>query len=153
MQRSGKPTEYIFIKAETNSEYDGCDFIIVKVSKEWAATMQERLLLLEIIKKAKDFSHISFTGTIEGFYVYADYATGHILQGREPWCFIDITADELQDLEEVNSELYGLELNIDFFGNGSYEAHAVQSNDSFYTEGFKIAEVLCRLSTCNMRAV
>ncbi len=153
MQRSDKSTVYIFIKAATNSEFDGCDFVIVKVSKKWAATMQERLLLLEVIKKAKDFSHLSFTGTIEGFYVYPDDTTEHILKGGESWCFVDITADGLQELEEVNSELYGLELDIDFFGNGSYEAHAVQGNDSFYTEAFKIADVLCQLNTYSLRAI
>ena len=48
MKRSDQPTEYIFIKAYTNSEWDYCDFAIIRITEQWRTVMRKRLNLLAI---------------------------------------------------------------------------------------------------------
>ena len=142
MKRTDKPTEYILLRGETSSEFDGCDFAIFKITEAWVIKMIDRLQLLRFFKSDRDFSHIAYSETVEGFYTYPVEMTEGLLTGAEAWCFIDIAPDELQNIEEVNSELCGYELVIDSDGYASYRAYAEQNNDSFYTHDFKITSIL-----------
>jgi hypothetical protein len=46
MKRSDKPTSYLMIKANTNSEWDCCDFAIIALSEDWKQEQQKRLIKL-----------------------------------------------------------------------------------------------------------
>lgn len=146
MKRTDKPTEYILLQAGTDSEFDRCDFAIFKITEAWVVRMIDRLQLLRFFKADRNFSHIAYSESTEGFYVYPARTGVRLLAANEPWCFIDITADDLQNLEKVNTELCGYELVIGSGGYASYRTYAEQNNDSFYTHDFKITSVLKQLN-------
>ena len=43
MKRSDIPTPYLMIKANTNSEWDCCDFAIISLSEDWKKEQQKRI--------------------------------------------------------------------------------------------------------------
>ena len=51
MKRSDKPTSYLMIKANTNSEWDCCDFAIIALSEDWKQEQQKRQRMLDSLKK------------------------------------------------------------------------------------------------------
>ncbi len=145
MKRSDNPTEYLLLQARTTSEWDVCDFAIVRIGDAWKTKMSERLQLISQFKKDNDFSHVAWSDIVEGFYTYSESTTGIMLQKEEAWCFIDTMREELQNFEEVNTELCGCEFKIDGGGYASFRAFAEQTDDSFYTHDFKIAEILNKI--------
>lgn len=142
MKRSNKPTAYILLKAYTNSEYDSCDFAIVHITEEWKYRMLQRLELLTACKKDRYFSYTAYSAMPEGFYTYAKAETSNFLSGKESWCFIEISKEKIQDLQELDNELCGHHLQVDGLGMASYKAYAAQTNDEFYTDLFNIKSLL-----------
>lgn len=54
MKVSDKPTGRILVRANSNSEWDSCEFAIVSISEKWK---EEQLQRLEIIKPfAEDYN-------------------------------------------------------------------------------------------------
>ncbi len=72
MQKSETPTEYVIIKAYTNSEWDSCGFAIIHVSDEWRTTMQKRFEAIEPFKEDYTFYNHSYRDAPEGFYETPD---------------------------------------------------------------------------------
>jgi hypothetical protein len=60
MTISEQPTDYIYVKADSPSEWDYCDFAIVRVTDEWLDLLEERLALLEPFEERDDFTVWSF---------------------------------------------------------------------------------------------
>jgi hypothetical protein len=145
MKRSAKPTAYLLLLAGTTSEWDVCDFAIVRLDDVWKIRMSGRLQLVSQFKKDVDFSHVAWSDNVEGFYTCSESTVGIMPRKEEAWCFIDTTGEELQDLEEVNTELTACEFKIDGGGYASFRAFAEQNDDSFYTHDFKIQEILNRI--------
>jgi len=145
MKRSDNPTAYLLIQARTTSEWVVCDFAIVRLDDAWKTKMSERLQLITQFKKDNDFSHVAWSDIVEGFYAYSESNIGIMPKKEEAWCFIETTREELQNLEEVSTELCGCELKIDGGGYASFRAFAEQNDDSFYTHDFKIGEILNKI--------
>ena len=113
MKRSDKRTAYIMLKAATTSEYNECDFAIVHITQEWNMRMAERLQLLKLFQKDDSFISLALREAVEGFYTFPEDINSPFT-GREAWCFIEITPEELRDLPEINEEITGC--NILFYG-------------------------------------
>lgn len=147
MKNSDKPTGYILVEAETNGEFDTCDFAIIHITEDWRQYMWQHLQLLESVKHGKEFHSLSFWATTMSFYVFSEKIDKEILPEVATWGFIELAPGELDELEEVNNELCAHELQISKFGDGIYQAYGEQGNATFYTEPFRIADILEQLQT------
>lgn len=150
MKKSYKPTGYIVVEASTNGEFDTCDFAIIHLTEEWQRNMREHLQLLELVKHGAAFHGLCFWATTMSFYIFSEDVTKDILPEKATWGFIEMEPYELLDLEEVNNELCGHELQLSAFNTGFYQAYGEQGNATFYTEPFCIADILEQLAAQNI---
>jgi len=74
MHYSDSPTDYIFARAETNSEFDTCDYIIIHVNGLWKQRMLERLAIVQSLMGDDDCKHIAYRASPVGFYTFSSTA-------------------------------------------------------------------------------
>ena len=72
MKISDKPTAHILVKADTNSEWDYCEFAIIHLSEEWKAEQAKRLALVTPLKGNYHFQSMNFYDTAVDFYRTAE---------------------------------------------------------------------------------
>lgn len=93
MKKAEHITEYILIKASTESEWDGCSFAIIHITEQWKKTIKERLEVMNAFKDDDDFFHLSYWGAPKGFYKDPDdeaqWAEA-ILGQEDDWCFVEL---------------------------------------------------------------
>ena len=56
MKKSINATEYLLIKAKTNSEWDNGDFAIIHITDDWKKTHQRRLEAVKIVENDFDLN-------------------------------------------------------------------------------------------------
>jgi hypothetical protein len=142
MKRSDQPTEYVFIKAYTNSEWDNCDFAIIHLSPQWCAEMSKRLTLLQpFIDDDSFFSHCYWDRPV-GFYtnIMDDDITDHILNEGEEWVFVSFADNKPIAFPEPENALSTHELVLTKHGSAWFTALGKHTGEEFYTASFDAAE-------------
>jgi hypothetical protein len=144
MKKSETITDYILIRATTNSEWDSCDFAIIKLSDEWRDTMQQRIKAVEPFKNDSYFYHLSFWDAPEGFYknIDEDDLVGEILKTESDWCFIAIDETELEKLPVPENKLEAQQILVMKNGYARFTAIGKHSGEDFYTSDFNINELI-----------
>jgi len=145
MKRSDQPTEYIFIKAYTNSEWDYCDFAIIRITEQWRTVMRKRLNLLEPFKYDNSFYSHHYWDSPEGFYTNIvdeedTDITDLILKEDEEWAFVTLAENELNTFPVPENRLDTHQLVLTKFGSARFKAYGKHSGEEFYTEDFGIEE-------------
>lgn len=145
MKRSDQPTEYIFIKAYTNSEWDYCDFAIIRITEQWRTVMRKRLNLLEPFKYDNSFYSHHYWDSPEGFYTNIvdeedTDITDLILKEDEEWAFVTLAENELDTFPVPESRLGTHQLVITTFDSARFIAHGKDNGEEFYTADFSMEE-------------
>jgi len=150
MQISDKPTGYIMLPVESTIEWCECDFMIVAVTPAWQAATAERQQLLKLFNKDNDFSALIYSATVEGFFTYPD-AGNKLETGRQRWCFIETTPDEIANLPEVDVEITGCHLAFDNTGLAWYTASTPHTDCELSTNTFNIRQLLALLQNTSLK--
>jgi len=145
MKRSDQPTEYIFIRAYTNSEWDYCDFAIIHMTKQWRTVMLKRLNLLEPFKDDSSFYSHHYWDSPKGFYTNIvdeedTDITDLILKEDEEWVFVTLAENELDTFPVPESRLGTHQLVLTTFDSARFIAHGKDNSEEFYTADFSIEE-------------
>lgn len=144
MKLSHIPTDYIFVRAQTNSEWDSCAFALISVSSEWKKEQFERMYFFKAYEDCNTFHEAQFFNTEVQFFD-ADYELSEIVKGFDKkldWCFLNVTQEEIDHLHSPQSRLGTCCICIDAFGNGKYKAWADHSGEEFFTDQFSIEAIL-----------
>ena len=143
MKISDKSTEHILIKANTNSEWDCCEFALIHLSEKWK---QQQVKRLEAVKPFTDdytFQSMRFYNTSVDFYQPGDNGEPDIeeLLADKDWAFVEIDEDELDELTppENSLDFYVLEIHRD--GNARYKAYGKHTNEDFWTNEFSLQQI------------
>ena len=64
MKTSTKPTEYLLIKAMTNSEWDDCNFAIININKDWKQNQKKRLEAVKMVENDYDLKWLNYADTL-----------------------------------------------------------------------------------------
>ncbi len=145
MKKSEKPTPYIFIRAYTQSEWDSCDFALIKISRSWLDILAERLELLEPFKGKSDFYSHEYWDAPESYYIHDDdnLPTRELLEGDAfDWCYIETDPNELTRLQKPEAALSTHQLVVTGDGFGHFTAIGKHSEENYYTAEFNAAELL-----------
>jgi hypothetical protein len=143
MKKSEKPTPYIYIRAYTQSEWDSCDFAILKINAEWLALLRERLELLEPFQGRSDFYSHEYWDSPFDYYITPDDQEDEFLEETAgDWCFITITPEGLKRLEKPQAPLSTHQLVITSDGYGHFTAIGKHTDEGYHTAEFKITELL-----------
>jgi hypothetical protein len=154
MKKENHNTGYVMLKAFTNSEWDACDFVIVKVTDEWRQVMQKRLELVIPFKEDNSFYHHSYWESPEGFFKNPDdesQSADEIIGENEDWCFVSLEEKELENLPVPENSLECHQLIIDRYGNASFKAYGKHSGEDFYTADFHINKLFAQTKSENER--
>jgi hypothetical protein len=147
MKRAEQPTEYIFIKAGTQSEWDYCDFAIIKLTDKWQSDMRTRLALLEPFKADDSFYNHTYWDYPEGFYTNIldddreDIAETILNEGEE-WAFVSLAENELDTFPVPESRLDTYQLVLTKYGTARFKAYGKHTGEEFLTEDFDVEQLV-----------
>lgn len=148
MKTTDKQTSYILIKAETNSDWDSCDFAIITISNKWIRRQKERLKFLESIKD-DSFSIISYRDFFIDFYrthqqKLNEEPTPNIkkILGDKNWSFVELEPKDLEEFKKTENRLNCCKINLDRDGDIYYTAFGKHTGEDFWTEIIKLTDII-----------
>lgn len=144
MRISEKPTEYILIRAQTESEWDYCDFALIHVSEEWKKLQAERLEAVKPFANDYNFSSMNFYDIFVNFYHTGDEGEPEIekLLADKDWAFVELESNELNSLIPPESSLFCYRIVIYRSGGARYEAYGKHTNEEFWTQVFSLQQLI-----------
>lgn len=153
MKISEKPTEYLLLKARTNSEWDVCDYAIVPISEDWKNELQKRLTSIEPFTEDPMFLSMNYYDTTIEFYkddhrIMPD--SSELLEDKE-WAFIIIDDEETEELSPSENRLDCHELVVNIDGTAYYKAYGKYTGEEFWTAHFSIRKLMEHLNRKNSK--
>jgi hypothetical protein len=137
-------SEYILIKAFTDSEWDNCDFAVIHATDEWKKIVKERIEKASLFKDDSKFFYLSYWGSPKDFYKDGEnkeQGADELLDGDE-WCFIALEEGELEKLSLPENSLGAYQMIVYQEGSIYYKAYGEHSGEEFYTADFTIGDLL-----------
>lgn len=143
MKISNKQTAHILIKANTNSEWDCCEFAVIHLSEEWKKLQATRFEAVKPFTDDHTFQSIRFYSTSAAFYQSGGDGTPDIeeLLADKDWAFVEIDEDELDELTPPENRLDFSVLEIHRDGNARYKAYGKHTNEEFWTSEFSLQQI------------
>ncbi|MCT4319254.1 hypothetical protein SAMN05421856_11027 [Chryseobacterium taichungense] len=142
MKTSLQPTEYLLIKAMTDSEWDDCGFAIIRISEEWKMTQKKRLEAVKAVENDQDLKWLNYNDTDVEFFRFSDqYPEMEELLSERNRIFIELETDDLKKLLQPENNLNCYQMQVFKNGNAIYNAFGKHTGDEFYTEEFSLWEL------------
>jgi hypothetical protein len=146
MKISQQPTGHILVKANTNSEWDDCDFAIIDCGGDWAEKMKKRLTDVRGYKDDLDFLSSRYYDTAASFYVSDEDESDDILPEGRNWAFVDLEEGEENNFKEPENRLSGYSLVLFKSCWGIYKVNGKHTGEEFFTEELPLEEILESIS-------
>lgn len=140
MKTTSNITDFILVKAYTNSDWDECHFSIIHCSKEWKETMQQRLKTVQSIESEIGFSSLNYYDTSIDFY-RTDEDINDFL-GDNDWTFVELDENKQETFLTPESRLDTYRLRLYRNGMAIYSAYGKHTGEEFYTAEFSVSEIL-----------
>lgn len=147
MKLSAKATAYILVKANTNSEWDNCEFAIIHLSEEWKKEQAKRLALVKPLEGNYHFCSMNFYDTAVDFYrTGEDYQPDieEMLTNKE-WGFVELDEEEQETFTVPENSLDCYRLVLRANGTGYYTAYGKHTSEEFWTEEFLLTQLIEQL--------
>lgn len=144
MKRSDIPTPYLMIKANTNSEWDCCDFAIISLSEDWKKEQQKRL---ENIKPfSDDYMLISMMYCDQSITFFKDdnevcTDSAELLEDRI-WSFVEMEEETLGKLSVPENRISYHVFHVLTNGFGYYQSVGKHTGEEFWTAKFPLEEFI-----------
>lgn len=147
MKRSDKPTNYLLLKAGTNSKWDNCNFAIAYISEEWRTEKSKQLENVNPFIKEHHFLSLNYYDTAVDFFVSHDRDNPDLEKwfSNKPMVFVEIDEEELQALSIPENTLDCYTLKIYSTGTAIYKAYGKHTGEEFYTEQFSLIDLIEQL--------
>lgn len=144
MKTTDKNTAYILLKANTNSEWDNCEFAIVHVSDEWKKEQAKRLELVKPLEDDYHFLSMNFYDTAVDFYRTGEDGQPDIeeMLGGKEWVFVELKNEEQETFTIPENRLDCHRLAVRANGTAYYTAYGKHTSEEFWTEQLDL-NILC----------
>ncbi|WP_106916666.1 hypothetical protein [Chryseobacterium aurantiacum] len=144
MKRSDMPTEYLLVKAKTNSEWDACDFAIINITGEWKQTQKKRLEVIKIIETDEDIKSLNYFDTHVEFFRFSKvyYPVVEEWLSERNRVFIELEKEDLKELKQPKNSLCHYQMQISKDGNAIYKAYGKPTEEEFRTVEFSLWELI-----------
>ena len=144
MKITSNITDYILVKAYTDSDWDECHFAIIHCTKEWKERMKQRLQTVQSIENEIGFASLNFYDTSVDFYCADENTQSEIDQilGEKDWAFVKLDENEHETFLVPENRLGTYRLSFYRNGTAIYSAHGKNTGEEFYTEEFSVSEIL-----------
>jgi hypothetical protein len=144
MKLSEKPTAFLLLKAYTGSEWDSCEFAIVRITEDWKKQQAKRLEAVKPFAGDYNFISLNYYDTSVNFYkTDGDEHPGieQCLGGNE-WVFVELDDNEEDSFEVPESRLDCHKLVVYKDGYAMFKAYGKNTSDEFWTEGFLLHQLI-----------
>ena len=143
MKTSLTPTEYLLIKAMTNSEWDDCDFAIIHITDDWKQTQKKRLEAVKPLENDYDLKWLNYTDTNIEFFKFSEEHYPEIQKwlSERSRIFIELEKDDLKRLLQPENSLNCYQMQVYKNGNTIYNAFGKHTIEEFWTEEFSLWEL------------
>ena len=139
--------KYIIVKAFTDSDWDYCDYALIKIDGNTIGRIQEQQKAIGNLMKdsrgiMNSFCKMCFYTSIVDFYCFdEEVITEDEINLEKPY-IIDLSEEQLQKLivPEARLELYKYELYS--YNSLRFTAYGKYSGDEFYTDDFDIVSLI-----------
>lgn len=144
MKTTSNITDYVLVKADTNSDWDNCHFALIHCTKEWREQMQQRLKSLQSVESGYGFVSLNYYDTSVDFYRTDEKGQVEIdlILGEKDWAFVELEENEQESLLVPENRLDSYRLSVYQYGTAIYTAHGKHSGEEFYTSEFSISQIL-----------
>lgn len=142
MKATDKATAYLLVKANTNSEWDSCEFAIVHITDEWKREQAKRLEAVMPFAEDYNFQSLNYYDTAVEFYRTGEDDQPDIeklLAGKE-WVFVEMDSQEAFIAPENRLDCY--RLSVYRGGSANYKAYGKHTSEEFWTEDFSLTELI-----------
>ena len=144
MKTSLTPTEYLLIKAMTNSEWDDCDFAIIHITDDWKQTQKKRLEAVKPLENDYDLKWLNYTDTNIEFFKFSEEHYPEIQKwlSERSRIFIELETDDLKRLLQPENSLNCYQMQVYKNGNAIYNAFGKHTSEEFWTEEFLLTKLI-----------
>ncbi|HBC37840.1 hypothetical protein [Limibacterium fermenti] len=144
MKKATNITDYILVKAYTDSEWDECHFAIIHCTKEWKEKMKQCLQAVQQFTEDYNFCSLNYYDTAVDFYrtdeeEHTDIDT---LLGEKDWTFVELEENEQETFLVPENRLDTYRLHLYRNGTAMYSAYGKNTGEEFYTEEFSVSQIL-----------
>lgn len=139
-------TSHILLRAYTTDAYNFCNYAIIKVTEDWLERVRKAGGQVAALKEEDSFAHLSYyEGKTDFYNIEEESEADSVLDSEKEWSFIEISDEELEDLELVEERLEIHKIHFTRFEDLSVTAYGKCSGSEYYTTDIKISELLSTL--------
>lgn len=144
MKKSVKVTEYLLIKAMTNSEWDNGDFAIIHITEDWKQSQQKRLEAVKIVENDYDLKWLNYADTNVEFFRFSEEKYPEVEQwlSESNRIFIELEKDDLKKFLQPENNLNCYQMQVYKNGNAICNAFGKHTGEEFWTEEFTLSELI-----------
>jgi hypothetical protein len=143
MKNSIKATEYLLIKAMTNSEWDNGDFAIIHITEDWKQTQKKRLEAVKIVENDYDLKWLNYADTNVEFFRFSEEKYPEVKQwlSESNRIFIELEKEDLKKMLQPENNLNCYQMQVFKSGNAIYNAFGKHTGEEFWTKEFSLLEL------------
>ena len=117
-------TSHILVRAYSTNEWLFCNYAIINVTEEWLERARKAGEQAADLKEEDSFASLSFyEGKTDFYNIEQGTEADNVLDPEKDWSFIEISDEELEDLELVEErlEIHGaIKINGSYFVDYTY---------------------------------
>lgn len=144
MKVSKKPTKWIAIKANTTSEWDSCDLVLLNITENYKEYLKKGLEAVELLNyNHSDISlmSISLWSEPDGWYICDNDKINDILY-KKGWVYVNIKDDKNINLNKPEQVIDAVTLDISKFGTINFRGYGKHTSEEFFTNQIDLKEIL-----------
>lgn len=144
MKISIKPTEYLLVKAISNSEWDSCGFALIHTNSEWKSIQRKRLEINQNLFDDSNLLSLNYNDNKVDFYKFSDVLYPEIEKSlvNVNSAFVELNNEEINQFVLPENRLNGYQLKILKNGYAIYCAFGKYTGEEFWTVEFSIKNIL-----------
>lgn len=135
MKRADTKTDCLFVEAQTNSEWDNCEFAILEITPEWLMMMKERFERVCACKGDDTLAEHIYWGMPGDFYSHFDGTPKDLpLREGESSAFVCLEEGEREKLILPENTLRTFQTVVFPDGRVCFRAYGKHTGEEFFTD-------------------
>ena len=143
MKTSLQQTEYLLIKAMTNSEWDDCSFAIINIKEEWKQCQKKRLEAVKTVENDYDLKWLNYADTNVEFFKFSEEKYPEVKEwlSERNQVFIELEKEDFKNFTLPENNLQCYQMQVYKNGNAIYNAFGKHTSEEFWTEEFSLYQL------------
>jgi len=141
MKLSSTPTNFILVKADSQSEWDQCNFALITCDDNWKEAIKKKLEAIGSFDAPDGFLSFRFCDNSVEFYQSKE-DEAELVSWEKEWSFVTLTEEKKDSFEKPESRLDPGSLILYKDGTGFYKTYGKHTNEEFYTAELPLRKIM-----------